>query len=75
MTKWFDLCLLAYNSILEREFLAKLGRAMYELEIMVTGYTIMVSAVTAGIIKCINNKKFNKLYDEIYELEKKSYFT
>ena len=44
---------------------------MYELEIMVTGYTIMVSAVTAGIIKCINNKKFNKLYDEIYELEKK----
>lgn len=44
---------------------------MYELEIMVTGYTIIISAVTAGITKCINRRKFNKLYDEIYELEKK----
>tara|TARA_B110000879_G_scaffold212681_1_gene310170 strand:+ start:1307 stop:1480 length:174 start_codon:yes stop_codon:yes gene_type:complete len=43
---------------------------MYELEIMVTGYTVIVIGATAAISRCITRKKFKKLYDEIYELEK-----
>ena len=39
---------------------------MFELEIMVTGYTIVVVATTVVISKCIGNKKLKKISDELY---------
>ena len=38
---------------------------MFELEIMVTGYTIVVAATTMVISKCIGNKKLKKISDEL----------
>lgn len=38
---------------------------MFELEIMVTGYTILVAATTVVISKCIGNKKLKKISDEL----------
>ena len=38
---------------------------MFELEIMVTGYTIVVAATTVVIFKCIGNKKLKKIRDEL----------
>lgn len=38
---------------------------MFELEIMVTGYTLVVAATTVVISKCIGNKKLKKISDEL----------
>jgi len=42
---------------------------MFELEIMVTGYTILVATTSVVISKCIGNKQVNKLRDELSVLK------
>ena len=38
---------------------------MFEFEIMVTGYTIVVVTTTVVISKCIGGKKLKKISDEL----------
>ena len=42
---------------------------MFELEIMVTGYTIVVVTTTVVISKCIGNKRLNNMRDELSVLK------
>ena len=43
---------------------------MFELEILVTGYTIVVAATTAFICKCINRRHIKKINNELNTLRK-----
>jgi hypothetical protein len=40
-------------------------RVMFELEIMVTGYTIVVATTSVVISKCICKKRLNNIRDEL----------
>lgn len=42
---------------------------MFELEIMVTGYTLVVATTTVVISKCIGNKQLNNMRDELSVLK------
>lgn len=39
---------------------------MFELEIMVTGYTIVVATTAVVVSTCIGRKKLNKISKELY---------
>ena len=43
---------------------------MFELEIMVTGYTILVASTTAIICKCIGKNKLKKITNDLSMLKK-----
>ena len=42
---------------------------MFELEIMVTGYTLVVATTSVVISKCIANKRLNNMRDELAVLK------
>ena len=42
---------------------------MFEFEIMVTGYTLVVTTTTAVITNYIGNKRLNKMRDELAALK------
>lgn len=42
---------------------------MFEFEIMVTGYTIVVATTAVAVSRCISRKKINKLGLKVSELE------
>ncbi len=38
---------------------------MFEAEIMITGYTIVVATISVVISKCVGRKRLNKISDEL----------
>ena len=42
---------------------------MFELEIMVTGYTLVVATTSVVISKCIASKRLNNMRDELSVLK------
>lgn len=43
---------------------------MFELEIMVAGYTVLVAATSLGVCKCVTRKQFKKINSELSLLKK-----